>query len=96
MKLRTWNETRIVDNGMHDPEDKKKDSQKDDKGYPAVTTDSFLVCTCGGMIFPTSSGQNNEEVEFSSEVITKTKAKTLEVVEKAVEIKALAERKSGD
>jgi len=94
--LDTWNETRITDNGTHDPADKHKDNQDPDKGYPAVTTDSFLVCTCGGVISPITSGQHNEEVEFSGEVITKTKAKTLEVVEKAVEVKALAERKGGD
>ena len=58
--LNTFNNTRIVDNGDKDPDDKGKDNDDPSKGYPAVTTESFLVCICGGFIEPVSSGQHLE------------------------------------
>ncbi len=46
--MREWMDTkkkvRIVDNGDKDPDDKLKDGNETDKGYPAVTMNSFLVC----------------------------------------------------
>jgi len=56
--MRTHNDTRIVDNGDKDPTDKDKDNDDPTKGYPAATTESFLVCYCGGFISPVSCGQN--------------------------------------
>lgn len=56
--LNTFNDTRIVDNGDKDPEDKYKSDDDPTKGYPAVTTKSFLVCACGGFIEPVSCGQH--------------------------------------
>jgi hypothetical protein len=53
----TYETTRIVDNGDKDPTDKLKDDDSPDKGYEAVTTNSFLVCKCAGIISPISSGQ---------------------------------------
>lgn len=57
----TWqnvfDEVRIVDNGQKDPSDKLKDVNDKNTGYPTVTTDSFLVCKCQGIIEPLSSGQ---------------------------------------
>ena len=60
--LNTYDKSRIVDNGDKDPGDKDKDNNDPGKGYPAVTTESFLICTCGGIIEPISCGQNNIEV----------------------------------
>ena len=56
--MRTHDDTRIVDNGDKDPSDKLKDNDDLTKGYPSVTTESFLVCYCGGFISPVSCGQN--------------------------------------
>jgi hypothetical protein len=42
--LDTKDDTMITDNGS-------------DNKYPAVTTHSFLVCACGGIIEPQTSGQ---------------------------------------
>lgn len=53
----TYETTRIVDNGDKDPLDKLKDDDSEEKGYRVVTTDSFLVCKCGGIISPITSGQ---------------------------------------
>ncbi|MCL1924629.1 MAG: DUF4280 domain-containing protein [Defluviitaleaceae bacterium] len=57
--LNTYDDTRIVDNGRHNPSDRLQDEPE---GYPAVTTESFIVCACGGIIQPITSGQNREEV----------------------------------
>jgi len=64
--LQTYDETRIVDNGTHNPSDKLKDNEDSTKGYPAVTTESFLICACGGIIQPFTSGQNRETVIHES------------------------------
>ena len=53
------------------------------------------MCARGGIIFPITSGQENREVERNdpSEVVTRTKGQTLEVMSTAHEVKALVERK---
>jgi len=59
--LGTHNDTRIVDNGEKDPFDKRKSNDDPSKGYPAVTTESVLVCRCGGFIEVVDSGQILDE-----------------------------------
>jgi hypothetical protein len=87
----TYDPTRIVDNGTHDPSDKLKDNQDPTKGYPSATTDSFLVCACGGIITPITSGQNIELVEFSgSGSLTETAEKAIEAATLGHGVKALA------
>jgi len=54
--LNTHDDTRIVDNGDNISLDVfLEDSEH---GYPAVTTESILVCACGGIIDIVDSGQN--------------------------------------
>ena len=61
--LNTYDDTRVVDNGDKDPFDKRKDHDDPSKGYPALTTESFLICICGGFIQPLSSGQIYDDVD---------------------------------
>jgi len=68
--LNVYEETRIVDNGDKDPADKHKENSSMSKGYPAATTESFLVCIHGGIIRPLSSGQHNRDVEHTVPVAT--------------------------
>lgn len=54
--LLTQDETRIVDNGEKDPDDRKL-GRAQAKGQPMVTMKSFLVCKYGGLIEPMNCGQ---------------------------------------
>lgn len=56
----TYTNTRIVDNGAKNPEDRAKVWSKFERpeGEETVTTGSFLVCKYGGLIEPINSGQN--------------------------------------
>ncbi|RDY32219.1 DUF4280 domain-containing protein [Lachnotalea glycerini] len=39
------------------------DTSQISKGEAAITTDSYLICSCGGLIQPMTSGQEYEEDE---------------------------------
>lgn len=69
----TYPKTRIVDNGLIDPSDRKYAAQGDELpvGRSSVTTLSFLVCRYGGLIEPYNSGQeyisDEEEMAYAEE-----------------------------
>lgn len=60
----TYDDTRIVDNGEKDPEDRSVANKGEEaKGRATITVGSFLVCKYGGLIQPIESGQNEENEE---------------------------------
>jgi len=88
--INTYDPTRIVDNGTHDTSDRLKDNEDQSKGYPSVTTESFLVCACGGIIIPITSGQHVDLVGFSaSGGFTATAEKAAEAAALGHGVKAL-------
>ncbi len=58
----TYPSTRIVDNGLKNPEDRARAWSRMETpcGEATVTCNSFLVCKYGGLIEPIDSGQNVE------------------------------------
>ena len=69
----TYQKTRIVDNGEHNPGDRAlaKSIMGAAIGEATVTTLSFLVCKYGGLIEPYTSGQEYDDANLTQEEFLK-------------------------